>query len=155
MRKPIVFHTAEYEITHASIFAKIKSLSDKANFITKLIHQKLPAFAQDCHCGAIDNEQNMLVIYVSNNSAFYSINNQIEQIEDILKNNAFYFDKILIKINPSKIMTSRKNRSRNLSAKQVNSFNRLADAINRPDMKIDAKATIQDKELVDDDWIKL
>lgn len=111
-----------------SIAVKVNEL----NRINGIIHQNFAELRKICHCGAIDYANDLLVLYVVNNSAFYKVNQLVPEIQDVLSAHQVYLGKLLVKVRPEEyqkpVIKPR------LDDLQYSMLEKFAMAIDRPDL---------------------
>ncbi|RTL11624.1 MAG: hypothetical protein EKK54_06710 [Neisseriaceae bacterium] len=100
--------------------------------ISEIIYSHYPNLRDICHCGAIDYPSDLLVLFVSNNSGFYLVNNMISNIQDILFSNGVSFSKILVKVRPEQHQPKKVKRV--LSLEQREALQKFANALGRPEL---------------------
>lgn len=149
-----VFTTVAAKLEQVSILTKLRSIVDQIKYITNIIHSNIPEIKDVCHCGAIDANENLLVIFVENNASFYKVNQYITMIQDALFANGESFDKIIIKVSPTRSKAIKiKHRTQELTDKQIHSWNKIARLINKSELVIknnDSNQVNHDNEL--NDW---
>ena len=114
----------------AGIFGKVNEL----NRITDLLHQAFPELALICHCGAIDYANDLIVLFTANNSAFYTVNNRVGQIQDLLSSNGVLLNKLLVKVSPQSSVANKPRQKHLVGIAEHEMLAKFAVAINRPDL---------------------
>lgn len=156
MRKNIKFHTAAENLEISPGLNQIRSIINEAAYITQVLHANLATLANICHCGAIDRNEDIIVLFVANNSAFYKINQLIPTIEDIFYAHQIRYNKIMIKVRPENSQATKHKKPNVLSQKQKDGLLRLAKQIGREDLiKAEISEITTGTESVDDFEIKL
>lgn len=127
---------------------------NELNRINSIICQNFAELRKICHCGAIDYANDLLVLYVVNNSAFYRVNQLVPAIQDVLAANQVYLGKLLVKVRPEEyqkpVVKPR------LDPLQCAMLEKFAIAIKRPDLiksKIGSNSESEDDNPVElEDW---
>lgn len=154
MKKPIKFHTAAENIELAPALSKIRQIINETAQITNMLHNNLPSLSQICHCGAIDHDEEIIVLFVANNSAFYKVNQLIPQIEDILYAHQIRYNKLMIKVRPETAVSSKRKKPHLLTPEQRDGWRKLAAQIGREDLiKNDNEIILNTSHNQDDDFI--
>ena len=127
------FSTLAEHLQHTNTLSNVFVLVGELNRITGLLHQAFPELASLCHCGAIDYANDLVVIFTNNNSAFYTVNNRVPQIQDFLVANGVNLNKLLVKVSPQ---TSRAQprEKHHVGLAEHNMLAKFAEAIQRPDL---------------------
>lgn len=149
-----VFTTVGAKLEQVNTLSQLRSLVDQIRYITDIIHSNVPEIKDICHCGSIDNNESLLVIFVENNASFYKVNQYITMIQDALFANSQLYDKIIIKVSPTRYQNDKfRNRTKKLTEQQIHSWNKIANLINRSELVISNKNSSEikyDSEL--NDW---
>ena len=117
--------------------------------ISEIIYAHHSGLRDICHCGAIDYPSDLLVLFVSNNSGFYVVNNMISNIQDTLYSNGVSFSKILVKVRPQKHQA--KKIKHELSPEQQEALQKFANALGRPEL-IKPQRESEAEENTSSDW---
>ena len=130
-----------------SIAARVAEL----NRINSILNQNFVELRNICHCGAIDYANDLLVLYVINNGAFYKVNQLVPDIQDVLAVNQVYLSKLLVKVRPEKYFKPIVKPQ--LDPLQHAMLEKFAAAINRPDLIKSASSSAQDENSPElEDW---
>jgi hypothetical protein len=134
-----------------SIAAKVAEL----NRINNIISQNFAELRKICHCGAIDYANDLLVLYVVNNGAFYKVNQLVPAIQDLLAVNQVYLGKLLVKVRPEKYFKPIVKPQ--LDPLQYAMLQKFATAINRPDLikSVSSVEADEDSQKLEDWQIQL
>lgn len=113
--------------------AQLARQVNELNHLSLLIYDKFPDLRDNCHCGAIDYPNDLLVIYVKDSAAFHQVNRRISEIEDVLVENGCRYSNFKVKMRPEsqKVKRSSKNI---LSPEQHAMLAKFAQAIGREDL---------------------
>lgn len=142
-----VFSTPGDQFNSTQNLGNLFHIVTELNRITKLIHTNFRQLCEICYCGALDYEDNLLIVYVKNNSAFYIVNGMARAIQDVLSKNNIHFNKLLIKVRPLASETPKPKHRINF--KQYQMLEKFARATNREDL---LKPFKDDAEKDDDLW---
>lgn len=105
----------------------------KLERMNAIIYAAFPHLREVCHCGAIDYENELLVIYTADNAAYYSVNNYLNALQECLERHGCGFDKILLKTNPRLAQIKHKPQ-RKVAAAEYAMLAKFAAAIDRFDL---------------------
>ncbi len=103
-----MFKSNSQQINHISqtlnetkTFSTLMATCREIEKINKILARSIPSLVNICKCGALDYEKSTLVIFCHDNASFYKVNNLMVEIEDCLRDNKIFFDKILVKLVPN------------------------------------------------------
>lgn len=136
------FTLAADKLSQVSGLQQINRMIQELDSINELLWQQFADLRQICHCGAIDREQDLLIIFAKNNAAFYKVNQFIPQIQDALSDRRINFSKILVKVCPE--THHNKQKPRVVTTEQYQMLEKFAEMINRPDLLKPQKAHIEE-----------
>lgn len=114
--------------------------------LNQILEQILPAHLKtNCHIGAIDERENIVVLYVTNQQLFHIIRNFSNTILSEFANNNFHFDKLLIR--NSIVIQKALHRKDPLNSSAREKLSQLANEIGKPEII----QTPEADELIDDE----
>lgn len=149
--KKYQFTTVSDQLKQTYTLNNLTSLVNDLNELTELIHSQMPELRTLCHCGAIDYANDLLVIYVANNAAYYIVNNWAATIDEILRVNGHFFAKLYIKVRPHGQANQRKVKHQ-LSDEQYEMLKKFAVAIERPELIKERMSSVIEDELESETW---
>ena len=131
-KKKYNFVTLSEQIQQTYTLDSIAAMVAELNRINSILNQNFVELRNICHCGAIDYANDLLVLYVINNGAFYKLNQLVPTIQDVLAANQVYLGKLLVKVRPEKYFKPIVKPQ--LDSLQHAMLEKFAAAINRPDL---------------------
>lgn len=111
--------------------------------LNKILKSILPLYLHNtCHIGAIDEDSEIVVLFVSNQQSFHLIRNFNEAILNALIKSNFNFQKILIRISDPRPENSIIYRGE-LDSRRKEKLLKLATEIGKPEMVLSVKKNTQ------------
>ena len=137
---------AKYKFTNipliyakASSFASIKSTCGYLDQLNQVLRQSIPEqYATFCHFGAIDEDRNIAILFISEQKIFHILRTMSEHILRQLSNNNLNFDAILFKHSKNKPSLDISIRYKKLSSIEKEKLLKLANYIGKPELIRDA-----------------
>ena len=148
-KKKYNFVTLSEQIQQTYTLDSIAAMVAELNRINSILNQNFAELRDICHCGAIDYANDLLVLYVINNGAFYKVNQLVPEIQDVLAANQVYLGKLLVKVRPEKYFKPIVKPQ--LDPLQHAMLEKFAAAINRPDL-IKPIISAESEEPEVEDW---
>ena len=119
----------------------IKDYCNLLEQLNNVLKKSIPEYMCNiCHFGAIDNDKNIIILFVENQQIFHYIRTISEHILQNLSKNGFYYDGLLIKVKQKKKERIVKNQVK-ITEERYLRLEKFAKFINRPDLLI----SIEDK----------
>ena len=118
------------------------------NKLNQILEKILPPnLSGNCHIGAIDQAENIDVLYITQQQLFHVIRNFSNNILQEFANNNFHFDKLLIR---NKVTTRRSPQSKELLNKNSREkLSQIANEIGKPDIiKAPTESIANDDEII-------
>lgn len=113
--------------------AQLARQVEELNHLSLLICEKFPDLRGNCHCGAIDYPNDLLVIYVKDSVTFHQVNRRMDQIEDVLIESGCRYSNFKVKMRPESQKVKRSSK-KILSSEQQAMLVKFAHAIGREDL---------------------
>jgi hypothetical protein len=114
----------------------IKEYCNLLEQLNSILKSSIPEYmANICHFGAIDNDKNIIVLFVDNQQIFHYIRSISEHILQNLTKNGFYYDGLLIKIKQRQQEKIVKNQVK-ITKERYLRLEKFAKLIDRPDLLI-------------------
>jgi hypothetical protein len=114
----------------------IKNYCNLLEQLNIVLHDSIPDYMSPiCHFGAIDDDKNILILFVDNQQIFYYIRNISQDILYNLNKKGFFYDGILIKIKHKQIVRTKKHHTK-ISIDTYSRLERFAGFINKPELLI-------------------
>lgn len=135
------------------IYSQSKNLEyikDSYNILKQLnlvLQKSIPEHMKDiCHFGAIDNEKNIIILFVDNQQIFHYLRTISEHILQNLNKNDFFFDGILIKIKQKRSIRPTKYNN-TITEERYKRLEKFANLINKPELLKTNIINIEEKEI--------
>lgn len=110
-------------------YTSLLQTCQKVEEVNKILFKELAYLNGTCKCGAIDNDNNTVILFCNNNSSFYKTNNLVSEIEQILRDNQFFFDNILVKLVQKQNKNFRKKQSQEMSEERYNAYKQMIEKL--------------------------
>ncbi|MCE3269363.1 MAG: hypothetical protein K0R49_1617 [Burkholderiales bacterium] len=135
-----------------SVLEDARSLQDlsqkfsKLDELNQILHKILPEhLINHCHIGAVDNDKNLVILYLDNSTLKHIFTGMANQILESFNNHHYSFAGIITRIRLQ--TTTNSVRRKPLTPKVKSKLTQLAQSINRPDLIEDVAIIDKDKEI--------
>ena len=119
----------------ANSFASIKSTCEYLDQLNNELRKSIPEqYIKFCHFGAIDEERNIAILFISEQKIFHILRTMSEHILRQLTNNNLNFNAILFKLSKKKPQVDTSIRYKTLNQRDKDKLLKLANMIGKPEL---------------------
>ena len=123
---------------NASILSSVKNTCEYLDQLNQILHQSIPEHYQEmCHFGAVDTENNVAILFISEQQVFHILRTMSEHILRALNQQSFNFEGILFKVKNYRNQIDITPKYKVLPLLTKNKLTALANIIGKPELVLD------------------